>query len=419
MPTYNPVDFGAIGDGNVANAAANTQAFQEAIAAAAGKGAIYVPTSDGFVVDNGSLRITQANQIIFGDASMASVDPSPTSRIIGRGPGSTLEINTQGCSISGLAFQSGTVGEQKGGDAFILATVSPVKFRDLFFLSPNVGISLQLPTNLDGEFWIEDVLVEGTVGVAGIVVNAGNAAVCVRHVVMDAAGVQPPYGICVTSVGELIVSDGCDIINMGTCLAIIPGIGGVKGQFANAIFVSDSLFDGGNGPGCVYICPHTDAYVGMVRFSNCWASTANNNNGTWNTNGFTLDGTQSKPEFTALLPIQDVSLVNCVGRSFVNHAGFYAKGVQGLSIANSTFGGCFNGILIDTGCSNFVLSGNRCGNYTPPPVGSQFGGNVAYGIVIEPNADFIVMGNLCYGNAVGGVRNAQVLPGQIIALNLP
>lgn len=413
----NVVDYGAIGDGSVANAAVNTAAFQAAIAAG---GTTYVPPSPaGFVVNNDAIKISTPGAVIMGDASMGASSPG-TSTIIGHGPGNIITVTATGCSVRGLAFKPSVAGEQKGSDAFVLVTGTQCSLRDLYMASPNTGISLQLPPAANGEFWIKDVLIGGTIGTSVITANVGNAAVRIDHVIAynDNGAPQPPYGIVVTAAGELTIGGGTDIIQCGTCLAIVPGLGGVKGQFVVAIFVSDSLFDSGNGTGCVYIGPMADAYVLTVRFVNAWASTPNNGNGQWPTNGFTFDGSGSKPS-PQLKPIQDVCLTNCVGKAFVNHCGVYAKAVAGLSIQNCSFGGCFNGIQIGPGCSGFILSGNKCGDYVPPTIGQPTGGNAAYGILIEPNDQFIVTGNLLYGNGKGGVINlGPVTPRQVIALNL-
>lgn len=415
MKLYDVVaDFGAVGDGNPANAAINTLAFQKAIAA----GNAYVPPGK-FVVNNGQIKITTPNVVFRGEGSMGSSSDynAPTSLIMGQGPGHTLSVTGPGCTIKNLVFKSSG---QSGGDACILVTGTQCTLSDMCFDSPNIGISLQLPADALGEFWIKDVLMGDIIRVAGISANAGCATVHLNHVIMcNFGGPQPPYGVVITSAGEFIMNNGCDIIGMGTCLAIVPGLDGTKNQYVNAVTISDSYFDSGNGLGCVYICPKNAGYVSIVRMSNVWTSTDNNNSGHNPTNGFTFDGTQSIPAL-GNPAIQDISMVNCTGRSFVGHCGLYAKGVQGLGIFNSTFAGNFDGIHIAAGCSGVILIGNKCGNYTPSPVGFP-PINTAYGIVIEPtntNEPFTVAMNMCYGNGKMGLfNNNPPRPYQIVALN--
>ncbi len=245
----------------------------------------------------------------------------------------------------------------------------------------------------------------GVLKVAGIVANCGNAAVKIGHVIMYANDPQPPYGILALSAGELVVNDGCDIDNCGNCLAILPGLNGVKGQYVNAITVSDSFFDNGNGYGCVLLSPKQDAYVSIARFLGVWTSSINNASGSWPTNGFTFDGSQSHPPVGLnVAPIMDVTLEACTGRSFVQHCGVYAKSVQGLTILGGTFSGNYTGILIDRGCTG-ILDANKCGAYTPPPVGGTSGGNAEYGIKIVGSPGMLIGGNnLLVGNGLPGIK---------------
>lgn len=412
-------DFGAIGDGNVANADINTAAFLKAMAGGpTGPKGIFVPASPGgFVVNNGQIVLIADHSMISGMASQGASFNGPTSLLIGHGPGHTLTVNGAGCVVEGLAFKPNVKGEQKGTDSYILATNTQPTLRDLYMYSPNIGITLQLPTLAEGEFWLENILIGGNIGYAGIVANAGDAAIYMRHIIMYGDGTQPQYGILVTSCGELDITGGTDIINMGNCLALRPGMNGVKSQHIIAVLVSESLFDSGNGQGCVYICPETDAFVNVVKFTNVWTSTSGNNNGNNPTNGFTFDGTRAKPALP-VPAIQDVTLVNCVGKSFKGHCGVYANNVQGLSIQASTFGDNNVGIWLKN-CSEAQIIGNKCGAYSGGFFPGTNGGNTVFGIFIEATlSPFMVMMNMCYGNPQGGVHNANSpLPYQMVQFN--
>lgn len=400
MSINNVVDIGAIGDGNPANAVLNTAAFQKAL----DSGGVYIPASKGFVVNNGVLKVKVPNTVVRGDASMGSTpDWGPTSTIIGIGSGHTLEVAQGGGCVSGLVIKSFLTGQQSGEDASLLVRGSLVSIHDIHIVDPNIGISCQLPSLADGEFWIKNVLVDGAVRIAGIDTNIGNAAINIQHAIMDSTGQQPPYGIRVTSSGEVVIGGGSDIINMGACLGIVPGLNGVQNQYVNAIKVSDSFFDGGNGKGCVVILPTTNAYVATATFSNVWASTANNGSGVFNTDGFYFDGSFSAAPGLNGISILDINLVGCVGKAFVNHCGVFAKSVRGLSVLGSSFGGNVNGIQT-YGCSGIIM-GNKCGNYVPPPVGSTFGGNAWYGILAERSQMLIPPGsNLLDGNGIAGIK---------------
>lgn len=383
--------YNAVGDG-VTN---NTAAFNSAIAAIQSSGApgiLYVPPSaGGFLVSNGSLTISSPNIILQGAGGMGSNGSGAgASTIIGSGSGDTITITGMGCAVRDLAFAQS--GAQNGSYLKISQTGSggsqgQITVSNVHMASPYIGVTLSSPSG-EGEYWIERLLIEGNITGGGISINVGDAAVNLRHVVMynDSATSQPSYGIQVQSAGELIICDGTDIVQMGNCLAIVPG----QNQRVIATFVSDSLFDSGNGQGCVYIGPSGNGYVLTTRFSNVWASTGSN----ISTNGFTFIGSGSTNPYPS---IQDVSLVNCVGQGFSGHDGLYATNVIGLSVTSSTFGGNYVGINIAAGMSNFVLTGNKCGNYTAP------GGNSFYGIIINAGASdhYTMIGNLLSGNGSG------------------
>jgi hypothetical protein len=249
----------------------------------------------------------------------------------------------------------------------------------------------------EGEFWIKDVLIVGSIATAGISADAGNAAISIQHVIMFSKDPQPPYGVVVTSCGELVMSGGCDIISMGTCLALVPGLNAVPGQHTNAVFVSDCLFDSPNGNG-VYVAPRNNGYASLLKFTNCWASTQNNNGGVWPANGFTLDGSQATPP-QGVRPITDASFVNCSSRNFVKHCGIYAKNVYGLRVTSSTFTGNFVGIQT-YGCVG-ILGHNMAGDYNPAPLGFP-AGNQAYGVLLEKSQMVFNPGDhLLGGNGVG------------------
>ena len=100
MSSFDITNYGAKGDGDIANAGVNTAAFLQAIAA----GGAYVPPSAGFVVNNGQIRVG-GNVKIWGEASMGS-NPQwgNTSHIIGHGPGDTLAVSGGGCLIAGTGI---------------------------------------------------------------------------------------------------------------------------------------------------------------------------------------------------------------------------------------------------------------------------------------------------------------------------
>ena len=117
----------------------------------------------------------------------------------------------------------------------------------------------------------------GFTGIAGIVVNAGNATASLRHVIMNNwFGPQPPYGVLVTDSGEFTMSNECDIMQVGCPVALIPGLGGVLGQSVVAAKINNCYLDSPSGLGGLYVSPRANAFVSTLTLSSVWVSTASN-----------------------------------------------------------------------------------------------------------------------------------------------
>ncbi len=357
--------------------------------------------------------------MVFRGYSGMGYGAGATSKIIGQGAGSTISVSGSGSAVQGIAFDN--LPGQGPADASVLVTNNQVMLRDLNISSPSIGISLQLPSLAEGEFWLQNILISGVAKVAGVVGNCGNAAIHFEHVLMYASDPQPPYGICISSAGAVIMH-ACDIDNAGTCLALVPGLGGAVNQHVDAVIISDSYFDNGNGFGNVLIQPQGNGFLSDVEFNNVWTSTVNNNKGTWNSNGFSIDGSMANGSLAR--PIQNVRLRGCWGRNFVNHCGVFARNVHALSIVDGSFTGNFDGINLQAGCTDFSLRGNYCGDYDIGPVGwpggpALTGRNTRFGIVLQSPTAGMAMFNFLRGNGQGPLINYAPAIGQQIAFNLP
>ena len=438
----------ANGNGSAAatDVANNTNALINAIGAAAmaGGGIVYIPPAPaGYVVYNwnyciselglkAGIQIITPNIILMGAGGMGtavsgsfSTTGLGASTLIGYGTGDTITIGTNqggmapptvagGCVVGDLAFEQYSGQDpppvyQGPTDSFLrIQDAGDIRVKNVHMLLPNIGITLYLTTKTgqplpDSQFWIEDLLIEGTMvaggimPVGGISATVGNATLHLNHIVMDIYQApysyltQPKYGIQINSAGETIIGGGTDIIAMGECLSIRP----TTGQIVVATYISDSLFDSGqgdNGTGCVVVAPSGTGFVLTMRFSNVWVSTGNNGlNGalTNAANGFMFVGSS-----TAM--VSDISLVNCLAQSFAGFAGLYAIGLQDLAVTSSTFAGNYDGIHISGGMSNFIINGNKLGSY------GLGGGNARYGIAVDAGSDFfIIVNNIGVNNGSG------------------
>ncbi len=113
-----------------------------------------------------------------------------------------------------------------------------------------------------------------------------------------------------------------------------------------------------------------------------------------------LDGSKTHPP-AGVRPISDVTFTNCNSRSFVNHCGWYADTVYGISWVGCSATGNFNGIQTKN-CTG-IISGNKCGDYSPAPLGFA-AGNAAYGLLLEKSTIALGPDNLLGGNLLGPIK---------------
>lgn len=404
LQVYDVTTFGAINDGDPAHCAVNTAAIQQAFnAAAASPAPVYFPLGRGFAVNNGMLKLTAPNMVIFGCGSMGTVpDWAQTSFLAGYGPGSTITVAQGGSTIKGLAFRSDG---QSGADASILITQTQVTVDDVFMDGPNRGIRVQFQDFVGGQVWLKNILIGGKIKSAGLDISAGGGAVLLDHIRtfngdMEAGTPQPKYGVLVRSAGELIMTKS-DICNCGTNLAIMPGIDGVANTYVQAVSISDCLFDNGN-QDQICIRPMGSSFVLNANLVNVWCSSVNNGNGTWPGNGITVDGAQSHTA-VGFPAICNVTVSNSLFQNSEGHCGGYFDTVTGLSVVNC--GAWNNFVGFQTRRCTGVMALNKAGSYMPSALGFPQAGNKAYGILLEKSPMvFNPSDNALAGNGVGPYR---------------
>jgi len=423
---YNVLDppFSAVPD-NKSAATFNTAAIKQAIAISATSakpGPVVIPmTQDGIYVNPGQLQLNTPGAAMYGHSGMgASVRGAMASKLIGVGPGSLLTLTSIGQNVENLSLYQDEFGVMNGDDALIALTgdrVTQTTLQNLFLGTPHIGISIKIPANYLGEFWLRNIQIQGQIGYAASVISAGNATVDLSHVISSAdisnGKPQPQFGHKVLSCGEFAMGDRCDTICCGNCLALVPGHDGESGQYVNCVMVTDSLLDSGNGQGCLLIWPQNKGFLSTLRFTKLWCSSPGNFGGTVLTNGIFMDGSNSTPDYFPA--IGDVKFIGGESKSFCGNMGLYARSVDGLSIQSCTFGDNLDGIHIAPGCRDVLISGCHSGAYVPATHAPN-ANNTNCGIYIEPTTtSFTIDGNFCNGNDGLGIFNAnRPRPNQII-----
>eukprot|EP00051_Salpingoeca_urceolata_P005120 m.70504 g.70504 ORF g.70504 m.70504 type:complete len:107 (-) comp14070_c0_seq4:1116-1436(-) len=98
--------------------------------------------------------------------------------------------------------------------------------------------------------------------------------------------------------------------------------------------------------------------------------------------------------------------------------------------ANALRNASASAIDIGAGVSSFVIASNRCGgevlsvpNARPNTHSAPFAAAAsrqAYGIHVHPGAssDFVIQGNLCQGNMLGGIRDESSSTSGIVVNNV-
>lgn len=400
---YDLQEMGAKNNGNPASAAKNTEVFLDAEQRARGgnPGPIEIGMGAGMCFLNGKLKLNGANMIVRGLGGMGTdSDWGPTSLIRGFGPGHTLEVLQGGCRVQGLAWQGDS---QRPEDAFLRVAETQCMVRDLWMDSPQTGILLDWPFNFGGQAWFRDIEIVGTIKQCAMDINGGGGAVRLDHVIafngtMKPEDRQPAYGIKVRACGELMLAH-LDIDNCGTNLGIVPGIDGVKDTYVQDLEIVNSDFDNGNGAGQILIQPWGTSFFLNGLIGSAWASSVNNGldvlGRTWPANGITVDGTKSRPR-AGFPAICGVSIDNSIFQNSVGHCGGYFNTVTGLSIVNC--GAWNNAVGFQTfGCTGLITA-CKAGNYMPRALGTNFVGNLYYGIVLERS----IMAFNPFDNALAG-----------------
>jgi hypothetical protein len=220
---------------------------------------------------------------------------------------------------------------------------------------------------------------------SGLTVTSGGAGPNLfRNVTLVGTGAQT-YGVNLLNADD-VQFDTCNIIGMGTQLAMQPG----AGQIVESIWCRGCYFDNGAGfsgqTGVLINAPTSTSTVERIEFVNCWSSSHT---------------------------VAAVLMENTGGGS-VNQVGVYAhesfgntgaglqigSGITGVIVEGGTFAGnTLSGILAIAGAADFTVLGVQSGAY------AGFGGNGRYGVEVQSGASdhYIITNNRVRGNTTGTV----------------
>lgn len=235
-----------------------------------------------------------------------------------------------------------------------------------------------------------------------IYINGGNDQF-LKNIVADApAGAQPLAGIRINKT-DAVWMDSVDMIHQGTGLLVDPQ--GAT-DYVTWLFVSNSAFDTGSGPGINLAPAHASSYVIGSTFVGSWTST--------NLFGFYIGG------------VGKVDGVRVVGhRAFNNAQSGYviaSGGSRGnISIndsdaaGNSTASpGTYSGFDVASGVSGFSITASRSGQQ------ANFSNTQSRGILVNPGAsdNYLIVGNDLRGNVNASLLDLGTGTTKTIGYNL-
>jgi hypothetical protein len=366
-------DFGAVGDG-VAN---DTTAINNALLAvnAAGKVALYFPAgvyryAGGGWLGNGVV-VTGAGR----DATtIRSIQATPVD-------GYLFDCRGYGSGIRSMRFDA-TGTTQTGGSYVWLK--GPESFIDDFHMTDDFN-GILMTGNVSrirhGRFQ------DGAVNATRIRAEGGDNSQLIDDVLMGAQSPQVSFaGIRVRNSSALIISN-TSVIQQGHCLLVDPNTATTSANTADggvfSLYVNNCFFDNAGGNG-IRITPTGTGSVVRSRFANCWAGSSAsdgvyvNNAGTGTLQGMYFDSCHMVLNGTS--GVGSGLTTGGVVADLVINGGLIAANTQGVffntgtansKICNATVGAggglagnTNNGIVLSSGVSNIVVTGNTVINNT-------------------------------------------------------
>jgi hypothetical protein len=376
--TVSVKDYGAKGDGLTDD----TVAIQAAIdATQAGiilfpKGVYKVSTTLN-VASSGGVTLRGENQ-----AAVTIKTTSPT--------GNVINVTGWFVRIEGMYFLSSAT---RTGGAYVNLAGAYGSIDNFHMESDFIGIKMS-GTSVR---ITNGVMGVGAAGGYRIWATGGDTSQIIDNVLIGSQSAPfPAAGIYVDSSAALTISN-TSVISQGVCLLVAPDNGqGVYSMFVNNCFF-DSALTG------MQISTTGTGEVQRCRFANCWFSSMVNNGvslvqgGTGNITGIHF----SDPHM----------IVNGASGISINNSGVSDVTINGGEIC----GNSAHGVFIGAGVSNFSIVDATIG------IGSGFGANGQWGIIIAPGASdkYIITNNRMYSNGAGAFSDGGTGLNKSVIGNLP
>jgi len=364
---FNVKWFGATGNGTTNDSAA-VQAAIDYVESLTSDGVALVFPSGDYLVSG--LTVDARVHLIGNGATIKAA--ATTGNIL------SLSATAQMSIIEGFRFDSGS--QRTAGDYIKLTGTYWVTIRDCSFWRYYNAIHGDgaVSTGVDNCQFQEPTPSTTAAGGAAIVLDTNNNVDWrLSNLIADCAVDEPSYGIKAVYTDALTIVN-CDIINHGSCLALVPG----TGQAVAATFVANSYFD--NSVTGLDINPSGTGTVTRVSIEGCWFGSNSFHNVYINQTGSTV--------------IEGVSIGG--GQNVLSAGnGIATVGtVNGLVVSGGIYSGnTSSGISLSAGTTKCAITGAVIG------VGSGSTGN-AYGIFLNTSTgDVMIANNVITGNVTADI----------------
>ncbi len=364
---FNVMAYGATGNGTTDDTLAITSAISAA--QGAGGGVVYLPQGDYLI--SSTLTITKGGTQIVGSGQNAT-RIKPSSSFL---TGDVIAFSSMtGGSVRMLTIVGAAA--RTSGAAIHMATANEIYVQDVDLTNMYVGCQIDgtcILNYIDRGYWTDF-----SAGGTAIFVNTTGNDQYISNIVCS-GGTGHAANLRISATGALWCHQ-CDFIGAENGLVIDTP----EGSAITWCFFTDCAWDT-CGDRCMLINPASGATVRGLNFENCWSSSAQNYDGCYI--GGPVDGVQFVAHRFFNNGANGLIVYGPASNVFVDASGSSGNGLahsgsagmaftgscNGFAVRNCRVGpyagfgtaGQTNGILVISGCDNYIITGNNTqGNAT-------------------------------------------------------